>query len=118
MSYEEYKLRQERQIGHIDALDIAQNGIPESILPSTFPENIYITFDVDVFDPALVPATGTPEPGGLSWHEVTDILGAILSERNIIGMDLVELAPIPGMHAPDFAIARLIYNVFGMITKK
>ncbi len=118
MSIEEYQLRKDRQIGHLDADVIAQNGIPEIILPSSFPYRIFITFDVDVFDPSIIPSTGTPEPGGLTWNDVMKIFRAILPGRTVIGMDFVELAPIPGLHAPDFTIARLIYNLFGMIAGK
>ncbi len=118
MSIEEYRLRKDRQIGHLDADVIAQNGVPEIILPGSFPERIFISFDVDAFDPAIIPSTGTPEPGGLTWNEVIKIFKVILLGRTVIGMDFVELAPIPGLHAPDFTIARLIYNLFGMIAGK
>lgn len=117
MSIPEHHLRQELQIGHLDASDIAQNGIPEKILPQDFPRNIFITFDVDAFDPSVIPSTGTPEPGGLLWYDVMKLLTIILQERTVVGMDFVELAPIPGLHAPDFTIARLIYNLFGMIAR-
>jgi agmatinase len=118
MSIQEHQLRKDQQIGHLDAVDIALTGIPKTILPKDFPKNIYISFDVDAFDPAIIPSTGTPEPGGLTWYDVMKIIDTILPGRSIIGMDIVELAPIPGMHAPDFTIARLIYNLFGMIGRK
>jgi agmatinase len=117
MSIEEYRFREDLQIGHLDAGVIAQNGVPEIILPDSFPDRIFITFDVDAFDPSIIPSTGTPEPGGLTWYDVMKILDRLLPGRKIIGMDMVELAPIPGLHAPDFTIARLLYNFFGMITR-
>ncbi len=76
-------------------------------------ENVYISFDVDGLDPALVPATGTPEPGGLRWYPVLKLLRRVFRERRVVAADIVELAPIPGLHAPDFLIAKLIYKMIG-----
>lgn len=76
-------------------------------------ENVYLTFDVDVFDPSIMPSTGTPEPGGLYWEEVLDILKKIFSERNIIASDIVELSPIKDFPAPDFMAAKLGYKIIG-----
>jgi agmatinase len=76
-------------------------------------ENVYITFDVDCFDPSLVPSTGTPEPGGLTWYPVLRLLRRVFQTRNVRAGDVVELAPIPGLHAPDFLVAKLIYKMIG-----
>lgn len=76
-------------------------------------EDVYITFDVDGFDPALVPSTGTPEPGGLQWYPVLKLLRRVFAERNVHAVDIVELAPIPGMSAPDFLVAKLAYKMIG-----
>lgn len=81
-------------------------------------KNVYITIDVDVFDPSLIPATGTPEPGGMFWYEVIDILSRVCRDKNIVGFDVVELAPIKGMHAPDFSVAKLVYKIMGYISSK
>lgn len=78
-------------------------------------KNVYITFDVDVFDSSVMPATGTPEPGGPLWYEVIDILRAVCREKNIIGADFVELSPIKNFPAPDFMVAKLIYKMIGYI---
>lgn len=118
LSWEEHVLRQEQKIGHLDAAAIGMGRIPETILPDDFSENIYITFDVDGLDPSIMPATGTPEPGGLTWHQAFAALDRVMLGRRIIGFDVVELAPIPGMNAPDFTAARLIYNLFGMISRQ
>lgn len=72
---------------------------------------VYITFDLDGFDSSLMPATGTPEPGGLFWDEVMDIISAISKNANIIGADIVELAPRDGLHACDFLAAKLTYKI-------
>lgn len=75
--------------------------------------DVYISFDVDGFDPALVPATGTPEPGGLQWYPVMKLLRRVFRERNVVSADVVELAPIPGLVAPDFLVAKLVYKMIG-----
>jgi agmatinase len=61
-----------------------------------------------------MPATGTPEPGGLTWYQVMDLLHKISDKRSVCGFDVVELAPIPGMHAPDFTAAKLVYKLIGL----
>lgn len=75
--------------------------------------DVYISFDVDCFDPALVPSTGTPEPGGLQWYPVLRLLRRVFRERNVLAVDIVELAPIPGLAAPDFLVAKLLYKMIG-----
>lgn len=72
---------------------------------------VYITIDVDGLDPAIMPSTGTPEPGGLSWYETLALLRATLRRRTVVACDVVELSPIPGLHAPDFLCAKLIYKI-------
>jgi agmatinase len=76
---------------------------------------VYVTIDLDVLDPAIMPATGTPEPGGLDWRTITRFLRKVAQERKIVGFDVVELAPIPGLVAPDFLAAKLIYRFLGEI---
>jgi len=80
-------------------------------------DEVFITIDLDVFDPSIMPATGTPEPGGLLWDEVMTILRSIISRKKIVGFDIVELAPIAGNPAPDFMAARLAYRVMAYINK-
>lgn len=74
-------------------------------------ENVYITIDLDAFDPAIMPSTGTPEPGGLLWNETLDLLKAVYRKYNVVGFDLVELAPIENLHGPDFLAAKLYYKL-------
>lgn len=74
-------------------------------------ENVYITIDLDVFDPSMMPSTGTPEPGGLDWYEVITLLKKVASKKNIIGFDVVELCPNKINKAPDFTAAKLIYKL-------
>ena len=74
-------------------------------------ETVYITIDCDGMDPAIMPATGTPEPGGLSWYEMLSLLRAVIGARRVVGCDLVELSPLPGVAAPNFLCAKLIYKI-------
>ncbi|MFO7707124.1 MAG: agmatinase [Desulfobacterales bacterium] len=71
----------------------------------------YVTIDLDVFDPAIMPSTGTPEPGGLSWYDVLGLLREVSRRRNIVGSDVVELCPAAHNKAPDFMAAKLIYKL-------
>ena len=73
--------------------------------------NVYLTFDLDVFDPAIMPSTGTPEPGGLYWYQVLRLLKEVCSARNLVGCDVVELSPIDQNKAPDFLAAKLVYKI-------
>jgi agmatinase len=75
--------------------------------------NVYLTIDLDGFDPSIMPATGTPEPGGLDWYQVTALLRAVASHKKIVGIDVVELLPQPGDHASDFLAAKLVYKCLG-----
>lgn len=74
-------------------------------------DNVYITIDLDGLDPSILPATGTPEPGGLLWQETLDFLRAIFSEKNVVGFDIVELCPSPHLYASDFVAAKLYYKM-------
>jgi len=76
-------------------------------------KNVYITLDLDVFDPSIMPSTGTPEPGGLGWYEVLDLLKNVSSKKNIVGFDVVELCPSKNP-APDFLAAKLIYKMLSL----
>jgi N1-aminopropylagmatine ureohydrolase len=77
----------------------------------TLKDPVYVTIDVDGLDPAIMPATGTPEPGGLSWYEILALLRATIERRTVVACDVVELSPIPGMLAPNFLCAKLIYKI-------
>jgi agmatinase len=71
---------------------------------------VYLTIDVDGLDPAIVPATGTPEPDGLTWAEALEIVRTVAAHATIVGLDCVELAPLDNLHASDFAVAKLLYK--------
>ena len=85
--------------------------VKELIKPLT--DHVFLTIDVDGFSPAIVPTTGTPEPGGLKWYETLSILKHLFKHRNVVGMDVVEVMPIPNLVHGDFSIAKLIYKCIG-----
>lgn len=81
------------------------------------PDEVYLTIDMDVFDPSHVPSVGTPEPGGLSWQEVMGLMKQLAAKKTVVGMDVNELRPIPGLVASDFLAARLVYRLIGIFLK-
>jgi len=84
------------------------------------PAQVYVTIDLDVFDPSIMPSTGTPEPGGLLWYEVLALLRAVCDMKNVVGFDVVELCPDSRNRAPDFMAAKLIYKLlsYKFVAKK
>lgn len=106
------------QIGvRSSSLDEAELQKIGAELPSDFPDKVYLSIDVSVLDPSIMPATRTPEPEGLGWQELFQWLEKIVAEKTVIGFDVVELAPIKDMHAPDFLCAKLVYNLMGLISR-
>jgi len=80
-------------------------------------DEVYVTIDIDGFDPAYAPGTGTPEPGGLDWYQVTDLLAAVAAEKRIVGADIVEVRPIPPSNVTEFLAARLAYRIIGLASR-
>ena len=78
-------------------------------------EDVYVTMDLDAFDPSVMPATGTPEPGGLYWYEVNALLGIVAASRRVVAFDVVELVDLPGHHASAFTAAKLVYRFLAEI---
>jgi agmatinase len=89
--------------------------IPVGEIIDTLKENVYLTLDLDVLDSSIMPSVGTPEPGGLGWYETINLIKEVASKRKIIGADIVELDPIPGLSAPDFLAAKLVYKIISYI---
>ena len=110
---EEVEVRRRYNVLHYDADVLFREGLPERPLPADFPRRIYITFDVDGLDASLMPATGTPSPGGLFWHQALSLIERCLQGRVMVGMDVVELAPLPGLHHADFTAAKLTHALMG-----
>ncbi len=117
LSREEEDYRREQQIPFFDARTLHLQGIPHQLFPPGFPDRLYITLDVDGLDPSVIRATGTPVPGGLGWHDTLTLLEKSISEKKVVGFDVVELAPVIGDHASDFAAAQLVYTTMGMIQR-
>lgn len=109
LSLPEYVFRRESALPHRDAADLCRPGRHPLALPADFPRDLYLTFDVDALDPAIMPGTGTPEPGGLFWYDALNLIREALEGRRLIGCDVVELAPIPGSHVSQLTAAKLAY---------
>jgi len=111
----DYRAAHLETITAYDARELVPSGVRDIQLPRSFPPLLYLTIDVDGLDPSIMPATGTPVPGGLQWYPLLSLLRSILSQRKLIGMDLVELAPIEGLHHSTFTAVDLLHKVMGMV---
>lgn len=111
---EEYEFIKSKGINTFYAFQMRNDGFNYILIDrivKTLKKNVYITFDVDYFDPSIMPATGTPEPNGFYWDETMRLLKKVCEERNLVGFDVVELAPQKGYTFPDFMTAKLIYKI-------
>lgn len=111
---EEFQFIKDNEIKTYYAHQIRQRNFDESLkneIVSTLDKNVYMTFDVDYFDPSIMPSTGTPEPNGFYWHETMKLLKEVCAKRNLVGFDVVELAPRKDFTFPDFLTAKLIYKI-------
>lgn len=122
ISPEDMEARELFKVGHLDADELYELGglgaLREpgfSLLPPDFPKDIYITFDVDGLDPSLMPSTGTPDPGGLTWYEAKRLLDLVVPGRQVLGFDVVELAPLSGLNGPNFTAAKLARDIMARI---
>lgn len=80
--------------------------------------NVFITVDLDVFDSSIMPSTGTPEPGGLSWYQVVNFIKLVVQKKNVVGFDIMELCPNKQNKAPDFLAAKLYYKILSYVFSK
>ncbi len=103
------------QIKNISVYDILDQPFWKDDVVSFLTGDVYVTIDLDVFDPSLMPAVGTPEPGGMGWYTLLELLSAVVKKKNVVGFDVVELCPIDGQVMPDFVAAKLIYRFLGYI---
>lgn len=113
MTKDEYDFA--KRSGQINKIHFAREmgGKSAEKIISQLSNRVYVTIDTDGLDPSVIPSTGTPEPGGLSWYDVLGILRAVASKKEVVGFDLVEFSPIKGFHAADYAAARLVYKMMG-----
>jgi agmatinase len=100
------------------AHDLYYNKLLYAEAEGRLTENVYITIDLDVFDPSIMPSTGTPEPGGPEYTELMHFLRDVAGKRNVVGFDVVELCPAPGNKMPDFVAAKIIYQLLSYIFSK
>ena len=112
---EEVDRRSEQSVFFVDAEELVTNSIHTVDLPDDFPEDIYVSFDVDGLDPSEMPATGTPVPGGLSFYQSLHLVKHTLQGRNLVGFDVVELAPIEGQNGWNFTAAQIVYSLMAMV---
>jgi agmatinase len=112
----EYRAAHPDRLWWLDAHELEQRP-PTLLLPREFPAEIYVTVDVDGLDPAIMPSTGTPVPGGLGWFQALAYLRKVALERRVIAADIVELAPIDGMHHADFLTAKLAAKMLGLFPR-
>ena len=113
ISLEEVENRSKFDIIYFDAETIHLNK--EIVLPINFPKKVYISFDVDGLDPSVMPATGTPVPGGIGYYKSLDLIKKMIKGREVIGFDMVELSPIKNFEAYNFTVATLIYKIMELI---
>lgn len=113
ISKEEYDWAE--QSGQLKKMHFARKIEMVDKIEAQLSQNVYITIDVDVFDPSIIPSTGTPEPGGMLWYEVLDILKGVCATKNVVGFDVVELSPKKGDIVSDFTAARLVHKVMGYV---
>lgn len=116
ISPEQIALSRKMKVNILYAHEIKKMAIQDWIHTAlmNLTDEVYITIDVDGFDSSIMPATGTPEPNGMLWHEAMALFREVSKSRRIIGFDVMELSPIEKLHAPNFLVARLIYKLIGL----
>lgn len=114
---EERAARARYNVRYVDADRLVRERLDAIALPEDFPQQVFFTLDVDGIDPSVLPATGTPVPGGLGWYQTLGLFESVARQRRIIGFDLLEFAPIKGFHAFDFAAAMLVYKLMGIVQR-
>ncbi|MGL6162137.1 agmatinase [Microbulbifer sp.] len=114
---EEMGARDKYGVHYLDAHQLVPTDVQEFDLPEDFPKKVFFTLDVDGIDPSVFPSTGTPVPGGLGWYQTLNLFESVARQREIIGFDLLEFAPIEGFHAYDFAAAQLLYKLMGIVQR-
>jgi len=115
VSLEEHRFLKRRKIEVVTARQChADDDWVDRVL-NALGETVYITIDIDGFDPSFAPGTGTPEPGGLDWYQVTGLLRLVAAEKTVVGADIVEVMPLPGQAVTEFLAARLAYKLISYV---
>jgi len=115
MSTPEAIFMKERQVRTYSADFVLDEPNWIEVVSAHLSGDVYVSIDLDALDPAFMPATGTPEPGGISWRHVLKLLQVVAKKCTVRGFDVVELSPLPGMVAPDFLATKMIYRIMGYI---
>jgi agmatinase len=118
MSSEEASFIEENEIDVFSPNRMEEDACWIETVAGSLSEDVYVSIDLDVLDPSIMPATGTPEPGGMYWKDLLRLMREVSNSCRIRGFDVVELCPIPGMVAPDFTAAKLTYRIMGYIDSK
>jgi agmatinase len=113
LSWEEKQFLTQNKLKPIYMSDLASNTASIEQIVDSLSEDVYITIDVDVLDPSIMPAVGTPEPDGMSWRQVLDIIEAIALHKHVVGFDLMEFYPKEGPGSCAFLLAKLAYKLIG-----
>jgi len=114
-SREEQRCIRKRKIPVISARDCHSSETWIDRALAALGEAVYVTIDIDGFDPAYAPGTGTPEPGGLDWYDVTTLLRILAAEKEIVAADIVEVMPVPGQAVTEFLAAKLAYKLIAYV---
>ena len=115
MCEEEREFRKDRGVLFWDGEELVRSNISSVELPDDFPKLVYLSFDLDGLDPSIMPAVGTPVPGGLSYYQSIDLVYSALSGRTCVGMDIVELAPVEQDRVSPFTAASLAQRLLELI---
>ncbi len=113
LSAEEAQYLKSRSLKLISSQEIKDKKHWRNLVSRVLSDEVYLTIDLDVLDPSIMPAVGTPEPGGLRWEDILEIMRFVIENKKILGIDVVELCPLPNQVAPDFLAAKLIYKLIG-----
>ncbi|MCK4402377.1 MAG: agmatinase [Dehalococcoidia bacterium] len=113
LSWEEKQFLNQHKMTPFYMSDLASSAVSAKQIAATLSENVYLTIDVDVFDPSIMPAVGTPEPGGMQWQQVLNLLRSVALHKHIVGFDLMEFCPQEGPASCAFLLAKLAYKLIG-----
>lgn len=110
---DEYAFAKKKKLKPFFAHELDRDGKWMELALARLGQNVYITIDLDGLDPSVIPAVGTPEPGGMGWFDTLKLLRMVCERRTVVGADVMELSPIPGNVQGDFAAAKLVYKLIG-----
>ena len=113
LSWEEKKFLTQKRLTPFYMSDLASNTASIAHIIDSLSEDVYVTIDVDVLDPSIMPAVGTPEPNGMPWQQAVDIIESVALHRHVVGFDLMEFCPGEGPGSCAFLLAKLAYKIIG-----